>query len=350
MPTVASVIDIIRSRIANGDYGVRNFPAIRKLSEELNVSRQTVRKAVETLAAEGTLHYTPTGRVQFAGGRVAVRQLALLAPAYPSPILFSLYDALQAVADACAWKVKTYHYTHWHDPMIPDVLHNVDGTVFIPFARDIPAEVVRMLTSVPKLVVAGRNLSSHGLPSLQIFPPRFVNQLLDAAGCAQGGGTVACLSTQPMDVQIQERIDYWAQWSALHGVAGPLLNNPVEPTFSAADHARTFLGELLARNDARLNGVGTFFCTTSATALGAMRAMADQGKKPGVDYKICSADSAFGESRLFIPSLTCLNAPSLEPFVRLILDWMSEPERPWPGALLVEPGSPSVFLGESTAP
>ncbi len=349
MPSVASVVEIIRNRIKKGDYRVNSFPANRRLADELGVSRQTVRKAIDVLITEGVLKMSPTGRVETTVCTEGItKHLALLAPAYPSPILICLYDAIESIAAEYSWDVKTFHYTHWHDPTIPSVLKGMDGTFFLPFANDMPREVIRFLLEAPKVVVAGRDMSASGLPSLQIFPPRFVGKLLDDAGCA-ANGLVACLNTQPMDIQMQGRIDYWAQWVALNSVKGPLINEPVRPAFSAAFQARDVMSRLLANErNGILSDVHTIFCTTSAAALGAMRAMADFGLKPGVDLMVCAADSAFGESKLYIPSLTCLDAPDLDPFVRFILEWMSDDDAQWPGALLIEASEPNIFVGEST--
>jgi DNA-binding LacI/PurR family transcriptional regulator len=129
-------------------------------------------------------------------------------------------------------------------------------------------------------------------------------------------------------------------------VEGPLFNHPVLATGSAADHARKVFRDLLRGGS--LKGVRTLFCTTTAAAFGAMRAMADAGLRPGVDLAVCSADSGFGAAQNYIPSLTCLYNPPMEPFVRLCLDWIATPNKAWPGTLLMQPTDVPVFLGEST--
>jgi DNA-binding LacI/PurR family transcriptional regulator len=229
--------------------------------------------------------------------------------------------------------------------VISDAIRGMDGIFFLPFAEDFPADVIRLLQSAGKLIVVERDLSAQGLPSLQILPPRFVGKLLEQSGCAQRG-PVACLNTQPMDALIRARIDHWRLWAALHRVEGPLFDLPVVATHSAADHARHVVRGLL--QDGRLAGARSLFCTTTAAAFGAMRAMADCGLRPGVDLPVCSADSGFGTAENYIPSLTCLYSPPMEPFIRLCLDWMAAADQAWPGTLLMQPTDVPVFLGEST--
>ena len=346
MPSATFVVETLKNRLRQGDYRVRSFPAARKLAEELGVSRQTVSKAVRQLVAEGHLAQMQNGRISLRPRLpTAVKHLAIVTPSHPEPILIDLYNAIKTLVAEASWEVKAVHYSHWRDPVISDAISGMDGVFFLPFAEDFPADVVRLLQSAGKVVVIERDLSAQGLPSLQILPPSFVGKLLDQAGCA-ARGAVACLNTQPMDAAIRARIDHWRLWSALHRVEGPLFNHPVKATRSAADHARQVFRELL--EDGGLEGVRSLFCTTTAAAFGAMRAMADCGLRPGADLSVCSADSGFGMARNSIPSLTCLFNPPMAPFIRLCLDWIAAPDQPWPGTLLMQPTDVPVFLGEST--
>lgn len=346
MPSASFVVETLKNRLRQGDYRVRSFPAARKLAEELGVSRQTVSKAVRQLVEEGHLVQMQNGRISLKSRlQTAVKHLAIVTPSHPEPILIDLYNAIKAIVAGKNWEVKAVHYTHWRDPGISDAIFGMDGVFFLPFAEDPPADVIRLLKSASKIVVIERDLSAHGLPSLQILPPAFVGKLLNLSGCA-ARGSVACLNTQPMDAAIRARIDQWRLWTALHRVEGPLFNHPVKAPQSAADHAREVFCELLEGGE--VASVGSLFCTTTAAAFGAMRAMADFGLRPGVDLSICSADSGFGMAMNSIPSLTCLYNPPMAPYVRLCLDWIAAPDQPWPGTLLMQPTDVPVFLGEST--
>ena len=346
MPSVSFVVETLESRLRKGDYRVKSFPANRRLAEELGVSRQTIHKAVQQLVADGRLAQTPNGRISTAPRhQTATKHLAIITPSFPEAILIDLYNAIKTIIVGEDWEVKAVHYSHWHDPVISDAVRGMDGVFFLPFAEDFPADIIRLLQSAGKVIVIERDLSSHGLPSLQFLPPRSVENLLEESGSA-GRGPVACLNTQPTDAAIRARIDHWRLWAALHRVEGPLFDHPVLATCSAADHARQVFRGLL--QDGRLEGVRTLFCTTTAAAFGAMRAMADFGLRPGVDLAVCSADSGFGAAQNYIPSLTCLYNPPMEPFVRFCLDWIAAPDQAWPGTLLMQPTDVPVFLGEST--
>jgi len=58
------VSNLVRQRILNGEYGgSQSAVSERKLAEELQVSRVTVRRAISELITEGVLQYSPTRRI-----------------------------------------------------------------------------------------------------------------------------------------------------------------------------------------------------------------------------------------------------------------------------------------------
>ena len=90
------------------------------------------------------------------------------------------------------------------------------------------------------------------------------------------------------------------------------------------------------------------FITTPA-ALGAMRAMLDQGIQPGKDFAMGSVNGDRLASMLN-PPLTSLEPPDPTPFISVCLDWMMKGGRQWQGPLLMRPADVPLVIRESSKP
>ena len=53
MRKCSQVVDLLRSRIAQGDYALKTFPAERQLAAETGVCYMTARRAVKDLVESG---------------------------------------------------------------------------------------------------------------------------------------------------------------------------------------------------------------------------------------------------------------------------------------------------------
>ncbi|MFJ9708591.1 GntR family transcriptional regulator [Streptomyces sp. NPDC101234] len=58
-PKWQQIAEVVRERIANGEYPVRGLISEVKLEQEFGVSRVTVRKATAALRGEGLITTTP---------------------------------------------------------------------------------------------------------------------------------------------------------------------------------------------------------------------------------------------------------------------------------------------------
>jgi DNA-binding LacI/PurR family transcriptional regulator len=348
MPKHDLITQTLAQRIHQGDYHVRPIPSLQKLAVELAADRHTVSKAMRNLLADGLVVRSPSGRISVpsAGGRSGLH-VALLAPAYPTVEAAVWIRVLERLVESRGWKLRAVGYTHEHDPIILGTLSGFDGVFLAPFTECFTPEVVKKLQNPTcKAVVLTIDMSAQGVPSLSFEDPLGVSKVLDHLH-QLGHRTIACLNTQPVGAIIQERIDQWAQWSAGHGVTGPLINEPVQSFNDPIEQAYRVTRQRLR---AGAPGAGALFCITGAAAMGAMRALADCGLQVGRAVSVCAADNHGRQHRFLNPTLTCCVPGPMEPYFEVCLDWFARPDRRWLGPMLVRaPGGP-LYVGQSTGP
>ncbi len=336
---------VLASRIRQGDYATRPFPSVYKLAAELDVNPRTASKAMQALVEDGLLIKSRTGRIApatFAQNRKL--RIYMLAQAYRTPTIDDRFDAIQRLADRRGWTARLVGYAHPYDPVINETIDAADGLFVVPV--DFPDAVIARLRDHARVVSLLGDLTAHGIPSLPLENPGMVDLLLDHL-YAQGHRSIACFNTQPIGPAIHDRIEHWRQWMAIHRVTGPLINEPVAPPESAMIHARQVMTRWLKSGD--LQGLSAVLVTTTSSAIGVMRAMADLGLRPGHDLAICANDTFGRLAECLIPSLTtALDAPE-DPYFEMCLDWFAGRDTPWLGPLLVHRRDGELFIGESTS-
>ena len=82
-------------------------------------------------------------------------------------------------------------------------------------------------------------------------------------------------------------------------------------------------------------------------AIGACRALRDNGLTPGKDVAICVADGEL-RAELHCPSITSLERPDMKPYLNICIDWLLNSEKEWLGNLLFEASNVRLHKGEST--
>ena len=345
MAKYSRIAAMVAQQVERGDYRLRRFPSISQLAKELKINPRTISKAVDELVQQGILHRDATGRAAISS-HVHARDMhiALLHPAFVSPLYTRAQEELRRLTDARTWQLKPIAYTHWYDPVINDAINGFDGVFFIPPSEDIPDHALAMMKASPHpLVVLDQDVSVHGIPSLQFNAPAAVAAVLDTL-LEAGHRCMVCLSTQPNDPVIRERIAQWALWMRMNKVDGRLVDRHVKPTENALECAYVTVCQLLESDDLPETAV---FCTTGAAAVGAMRALIDHGRQPGRDVAVCAADDDAGRAQFMSPRLTCLQDPDWSAYLEVCLDWIAGGE--WIGPRLIHPHRMSVFLGESTS-
>ncbi len=344
------VAELIKKRVRSGDYSLRGVPAERQLAAEVGVSYMTVRRALRELVDEGILVRQANGRLavgRLTEGNGTHLQLAFLAPTYNSPVIEQWRVALDAVIRQRQGLVRPILYMHWDDPVVQDALDGFDGVFLVPIPESLPPHVELRLRQAKRLVVVDQDFSHMGIPSVRLFPPVFVQRLLDHLS-QLGHQRIDCLAVYPenpdADPVILQRVEQWNVWRRVHGCEGRLIDVPV--------HLHTAPFDVAYRAMKRELDEGTFkataiMCVTAPAAMGAMRALYEHGLWPGRDISVCTVNAeSMGDT--LIPSLTALEAPDPAPYLATCVDWIAAGGNAWQGPLLLQPADVPLVAREST--
>lgn len=350
MAKSANIVTLLSRRIQHGDYALKALPSELKLSAEFDVSRFTIRKALNELLDQGVLLRLPNGRLAVNRQRengLSGLQIAFLQPSHPS------YDAewYRLAAERAAGQrgatLRPILYLHWHDSLIQDALDGFDGVFFMPFPEQIPDWLVDAFRGRPSghVVVLDQDLSKHGVQSVQLFPASFVQRLLDHLA-ELGHRRICCFNVHPLEPNIRARIEQWQIWCSSHGIRGVEYDEAGKHTGWLSDQAYKAMEGLL--NDRADLGTA-LLCTTMPGAIGVMRAMKDYGLQVGRDISL-SAINDDGVARYLSPSITALALPDPAPFLGMCIDKMMDGEEGWRCPLLLQLDKAPLFVGESTGP
>ncbi len=339
------VQQVLERRIRHGDYLIHDLPGERELARDMGVSRMTARKAVLRLVQDGMLQRLHTGRLRVrAGAAAAPTRIAFLVPTVLSADVERWRLALHALAGEFHAVIRTVLFLHWDDPLVSEALNTFDAVVLYPSCEAIPPHAAaRLQSSASRILVLDQDLTDLGLPSICPFPPAFIARLLDQLLPWSDRG-VDCFNIQTIDPVIEVRIRQWNLWRAAHRLPGQLLGQPIRAYGVPLEQA--YAEMLRAIDDGQLSA-RALLCTTAPAALAGVRALHDRGRRVGRDIGVCVINDE-GFSRYLTPSLTSLRMPDPAPYLRLCLEWLTDPKRPWTGSLLVQPLEPTIFAGEST--
>ena len=346
MDKVQTCVQVLQKRMDDGDLFFKaQMPSERRLTEELGVSRTTIRKALKILLDQGVL---------FREGRrkARIRELcekderaptiAFLAPAVFSSDHNLWWEGVVTALEGMNVVLRPCSYLHFTDPRIHEALASHDALFFMPLAQKVPDWLVnKMRESSCRVAVLDQDQSQQGFVSVQLFPPSAGVKLLDHLR-AFGHRCIDCLNTQGEDTVIQERVSTWQAYLAEHGLQGVLRSRPTNrPLAGAYDYVSQLLRE------GHLLGTA-LFCTTGPCAIGAMRALKDAGLEVGRDVSVCAVNDE-GLGRYLYTSLAALESPPRSHYLRRVVDWMIS-GKSWRGPLLVRPGDVPLFEGESVGP
>lgn len=347
MAKSTQIIELLEKRIRHGDYLIREIPAERELASELGVNGLTVRKAYLKLVEKGLLIRKPNGRLEVNRSKnVPSRQMqvAFVIPTF-SQHINRWRIAIQKAVGKFNGIVRPIYFLHWDDPVIVNDLASFDGVFLLPNFEPIPERLIEQFRAQnPPVVVLDYDLTEKGIPSLDMLPSVFVQNLLDHLS-ALGHNRIDCLNIQPHDEVIDNRISQWNIWRAAHNVNGILIDKPIEPPYDipaaekAYQEAKTLIKDLRETT--------AILCTTAITAIGVYRACYEEGIKIGKDLSICAIDGE-GLCPYLTPSLTSLENSDPNPYLLVCLEWMERGGQNWIGPLRLNPSKPNLFIGEST--
>ena len=335
--------------IASGAYAGDQLPSERELCEVLGASRTTIRRVLERLADQGIVARSTTGRARITAGHGddahPLRRIAFLAPAFASDGVLRWEAALRQslAAHGANLHLAALRFTGWADPVIGEATVGCAG-VFIQLGTEPPTPRALALLTKPGVAVASieTDLSALGIPSLNLYPARALETVLDALH-AQGHRRIGWLNTQPADPIIQASSAAFSAWLKARGLEGPVVSQPVAPFEDPAPAARALMARCLDEHA----DVTAWLCSVVQCARGAIRAIHDRGWQAGREVSIATIDGERQED-LNVPSLACAArvdpVPHLAPFVEWIL---AGENRRWDGELFRTPAEPGFHDGES---
>lgn len=348
-PQYKKVAEIVRERIIHGSYSLKTFPSERGLAEELDVNYMTVRRGLLILEKENLLSRLPNGRMRvkrIQQGKKPHMVFGFLTPTFSSGTVESWRMAIEKVTAGLPCSVRPTLYMHWDDPILIDAMEGFDGIFLVPIPQTIPDRVSAKLRKQDHpVVVVDQDQSALGAPSIQLFPPVFVQKLLDHFE-SLGHKRIGCFNTQTSCQEVEDRINQWRYWMNAHGFSGRLVNEDVLPHGDPVERAYEVMSRIL--KDGKVPETAWIFITTPA-AVGAMRAMLDFNYKPGKDFALGSVNGDSLASMLN-PPLTSLEPPDPVPFISVCLQWMMKGGKNWQGPLLMRPSDVPLIVRESSKP
>lgn len=343
-----AISTVLEERIKRGDYVLRGLQSDRSIADEFGVSRLTAYQALRQLVDKGIVRRKENGRLELPGAEGVpseTRQIAFLAPSFPSPFLQRLRVATEQTALKQGCSFRPIDYLHWTDQVVYETLAAFDGVVLCSPGGAVPDLVMQRISAGRAGVLSlNIDLSGHGIPSLQVDAHEGVHTLCDhLAGL--GHCQVDCLQVHGASPGLSLRLQQWSVWKAAHGVTGELHDHDLPPYANPMLEGYRVARELLAAGRLRASAV---FCTTELTTIGACRAMVEAGLTPGREISICTFGGD-GLCRFANPAVTCLEHPDLSPYLQLWSAWIARGRTGWVGPLHMRPGG-TLFAGESTAP
>ncbi len=352
MPRRASksrtIAGILEERILRGDYVLRGLQSDRSIAEEFCVSRLTANQALRALVDKGIVRRKENGRLELPGAEGVpseTRQIAFLAPSFPSPFLQRLRVATEQVATALGCCFRPIDYLNWTDQIVYETLAAFDGVVLCSPSGVIPELVLkRILAGKAGVLSLNIDLSGHGIPSLLVDPHEGVQTLCDhLAGL--GHRQIDCLQVHAAAPSLSMRLQQWNVWCAAHSIPGELHEHDLPAYSNSMIESYRFTRSLVESGRLHASAV---VCTTELATIGACRALVEAGRTPGREVSICTFGGD-GFCRFSNPAITCLEHPNLAPYLQLWSAWITKGRAGWIGPLLMRPPN-DLFVGESTAP
>lgn len=336
----------IRNRIERGDYVLRDIPSERQLAREFGVSYMTARRAVQPLIAEGMVCRLPSGGFWLPDAQSSAREqrhFAILTPVMMSPDIEQLRMTLQGCMKG-EDKVTPHFYSHWEDPVVLEAINRFDGVFLVPYPDAPPAALLENLLN-HRVIMIEQDFSPQGIPSLILFPPSYVQNLMDHLADI-GHKQIACITTQSPDPVIEARVRQYQLWMHAHACSGPLIHEIFDPVPYSSPYEASYeaMKRKLALEDRDFSAV---IGVTAPAAIGAMRALSEAGILPGKDVAVCAVNGE-GWSQYLCPSLTALEVPEIQPCIQICLEWMRDSTAGWIGPLLLQPSAPNIMIRETS--
>jgi len=302
MPKYQEIANVLRSRLARGEYPAGKLPPLRKLAADMGVSYLTARHAIKTLEASG-------------GCRTrASRPLAAMIT--PLWAYTEWHRAVKGEVEAKGGQVRFIAYGSDTDPNISEAISEGNFDLIFLFLPD--REDSRLIELVSKardrVVVMFRDMSAYGIRCLEGADPLCIERFLELL-VARGHRRIDAFGR---DVDLitgaGNRYRVWRDWLDRHGVEGTFHEMP-HRSFDPDDvSAAEFCRKKLAAGEL----ADAVFCFNPTLAFGLYRACFEHGIMPGRDISVF----AFGDpekARLMTPALATVRNVGVEKTIRDII-------------------------------
>ena len=286
MPKYQEIANVLRSRLARGEYPAGKLPPLRKLAADMGVSYLTARHAIKTLEASGGCRT-----------RASRPLVAMITPLWAYT---EWHRAVKNGTEALGGQVRFIAYGSDTDPNITLAINEGDfDLIFFSLPDRGDSRLLELVSKArDRVVVMFRDTSAYGIRCVEGADPICIEQfleLLKARGCRRidALGRNADLMTSA-----RNRYRIWREWLDRHGVKG-IFHELEHRAFDSDDaNAADFCREKLAAGEL----ADAVFCFNPTLAFGLYRACFEQGIVPGRDISIF----AFGDqekARLMTPAL-----------------------------------------------
>ncbi|MBS1372352.1 MAG: substrate-binding domain-containing protein [Lentisphaeria bacterium] len=302
MPKYLEIAELVRNRLARGEYPGGKLPPLRKLASDMGVSYLTARHAVRTLKEAG---WNRT--------RAARPLVAMVTPLWA---FTEWHRAVRNGTEALGGQVRFISYASDTDPNISAAINeNEYDLVFLSLPDREDSRLLELVSKEnDRVVVMFRDLSSYGIRSIVGADPACIERFLELLAARGHRRIDAFGRDNDIRAGAGDRYRIWRNWLERHGIEGrfhEMKHLPFEPDdVRAADFCRR---RLAAREFA-----DAVFCFNPTLASGFYRACFEHGLVPGRDISVF----AFGDQEkamLMTPALATVMNVGVEETIREII-------------------------------
>lgn len=313
-PKYVQIAEILKCRIRNGNYASQPFPGGPKLVTEFGVNYRTVRQAFQLLLSEGVLIRGKNERLQLpeTAGETPFK-VAFVSSSYTRPS----DKWLQAIRQAALKFGCTFCRVSFDTKDDAVLYETLDGDFDLIFLHIKPIGLLldKIKRKKGKTILLFSDLTAEGIPvfdGINNDAVELIIRHLVQRNCRKIDffSTASCGS-------YEQRHEIWKRSLTKFGCTGQAYFFEDTAEELRFIQARRIATELLARGAFRkADGV---FCSDVESAQGLLRAFADAGIRIPDEIQVAS----FGTQELasmFIPSITVIRTPPLEPLVTEIFE------------------------------
>lgn len=302
MPKYLEIAELLRSRLARGEYPAGKLPPLRKLAADMGVSYLTARHAVKTLKEAG---WNRT--------RAARPLVAMVTPLWA---FTEWHRAVRNSTEALGGQVRFIAYASDTDPNISEAINENEYDVIFLSLPD--REDSRLLELVSRendrVVVMFRDMSMYGIRSLLGADPVYIERFLELL--VERGHRRIDAFGRDTDIRAGagDRYRIWRNWLERHGIEGRFHEMKHQPF--VPDDARA--ADFCCRKFAAEEFGEAVFCFNPTLASGFYRACFEHGLVPGRDISVF----AFGDQEkamLMTPALATVMNVGVEETIRDII-------------------------------